>query len=171
MCASVSELGVVACTDSLTTSLLGVLKLLLLFIATHVILGESMGPVQGIGLAVVLIGMLVYRSSLASSSSSSSSGSVDHQHKSPVHDGTPLIPPCDGDEDSEAKAPDRAARARAQAAGKAQANAAAARAAATEAAAASAATDGGAVGGCEMMPSTLKERPSAAPPIGFAHRR
>ena len=162
-------MGVVACTDSLTTSLLGVLKLLLLFIATHIFLGESMGPVQAIGLAVVLIGMLVYRSSLASSSTSSSSSSGSGHQDKPAHDATPLISPCDGDEDSEAKAPDRAARARAQAASKAQANAAA-RAAANEVAA-SAATDSGTLSVCEMMPSTLKERSSAAPGNGLDHHR
>ena len=146
----VSELAVVACTDSLTTSLLGVLKLLLLFVATHLVLGESMGPVQAIGLAVVLIGMLVYRSSLASSSGSG------HGNTS-ADETAALMSSRDDDEDSEAKEPDRAARARAQAAGKARANAAA-RTAANEAAAAAAAVDAGVGCTIEFQSSTLKER-------------
>ena len=56
---NVSELGVVQCTDSLTTSLLGVVKLLLLFIATNVMLGEHFGNVQLAGVALVIGGMLL----------------------------------------------------------------------------------------------------------------
>ena len=62
---NVSELAVVACTDSLTTSLLGVLKLILLFVATNLLLGETMSFWQILGVAIVLVGMIVYRSTLA----------------------------------------------------------------------------------------------------------
>ena len=62
---NVSELAVVACTDSLTTSLLGVLKLIMLFVATNLLLGETMSFWQIMGVSIVLVGMIVYRSALA----------------------------------------------------------------------------------------------------------